>query len=147
MHRQFSHLEKFCADHGNSCVWFSGQKTQLINKDRRIFCNTENCVPIVVPGLSTGSSSSSTRTSPASLPQDSVVSPLRPAGKHKETCRQNQQKPKNQIKMRTPSGHGETRCMICQNGWNNSRRILWTKESLNTGTHPRALLMNQLQSR
>ena len=36
--------------------------------------------------------------------------------KHGETCRQNQQKPKQQTKMRTSSQHGETCCVICQNG-------------------------------
>ena len=32
-------LGKFCADHGNSYVWFSGQISQLIEKGRRIFYN------------------------------------------------------------------------------------------------------------
>ena len=36
---------------------------------RRVQCSTENYVQIVVPGLSTGSSSSATPTSPKSLPQ------------------------------------------------------------------------------
>ena len=61
---------------------------------RRIQCNTENTVPIVVPGLSTVSSSSTTPTSPASLPQGSVVSPLRPAATRSEsTSRQARRDP------------------------------------------------------
>ena len=48
-------------------------------------CNIENYVPIVVPGLSTGSSTSSTPTSPASLPQNSVSCTLRPAAIRSES--------------------------------------------------------------
>ena len=78
-------LGKRCEDHGYSQEWTSGQKPQLIKDGRRTKCNTENYVPIVVPGLSTGSSSSATPTSPTSLPQD----------QHGETCRMNQQRPQN----------------------------------------------------
>ena len=56
-----------CEDHGYSYEWTSCQKPQLIKDGRRINCNTANCVPVVVPGLSTGSSSSATPTSPTSL--------------------------------------------------------------------------------
>ena len=38
--------------------WTSCQKPQLVIKGKRTKCNTANYVPIVVPGLSTGSSSS-----------------------------------------------------------------------------------------
>ena len=41
-----------------------------IQKDRNVQCNTENYVPLVVPGQSTVSSSSSASASLASLPQD-----------------------------------------------------------------------------
>ena len=71
-------LGKICEYHGYSSEWTSGQKPHLIKDGRRIQWSTENYVPIVVPGLSTGSFSSATHTSPASLPQDSVVSSLRP---------------------------------------------------------------------
>ena len=37
-------------DHGYSCEWTSGQKPHLIKHGRKIQCNTENYVPIVVPG-------------------------------------------------------------------------------------------------
>ena len=50
-----------------------------ILKGRRIQCNTENYVPIVVPGFSTRSSSSTTSTSTISLQQDVVDPTLRPA--------------------------------------------------------------------
>ena len=44
-------LGKLCDENGYSYEWINGQK--------RIQCDTENFVPIVVPGLSTSSSSSS----------------------------------------------------------------------------------------
>ena len=53
-------LGTLCEDHGYSCEWTSGQKPQLLKHSRRIQCSTENYVPIVVPGLSMGSSSSAT---------------------------------------------------------------------------------------
>ena len=52
-------LGKLCDEHGNSYWWIKGQKPHLIKNGIRIPCNTENFVPIVVPGLSSSSSSSS----------------------------------------------------------------------------------------
>ena len=50
---------KLCDEHGYSYEWINGQKPHLIKNGIRIQCNTQNFVPIVVPGLSTSSSSSS----------------------------------------------------------------------------------------
>ena len=52
-------LGKLCDEHGYSYEWINGQKPHLIKNGIRIQCNTENFVPIVVPGLSTSSSSGS----------------------------------------------------------------------------------------
>ena len=52
-------LGKLCDENGYSCEWINGQKPHLIKNGIRIICNTENFVPIVVPGLSTSSSSGS----------------------------------------------------------------------------------------
>ena len=52
-------LGKLCDEHGYSYEWINGQKPHLIKNGIRIQCNTENFVPIVVPGLSSSSSSSS----------------------------------------------------------------------------------------
>ena len=52
-------LGKLCDENGYSYEWINGQKPHLIKNGIRIICNTENFVPIVVPGLSTSSSSSS----------------------------------------------------------------------------------------
>ena len=51
-------LGKLCDEHGYSNEWINGQKPHLIKNGIRIQCNTENFVPIAVPGLSTSSSSS-----------------------------------------------------------------------------------------
>ena len=52
-------LGKLCDEHGYSCEWINGQKPHLIENGIRIQWNTENFVPIVVPGLLASSSSSS----------------------------------------------------------------------------------------
>ena len=52
-------LGKLCDENGYSYQWIKGQKPHLIKNGIRIECNTENFVPIVVPGLSTSSSSRS----------------------------------------------------------------------------------------
>ena len=51
-------LGKLCDEHGYSYEWINCQKPPLIKNGIRIQCNTENFVPIVVPGVSTSSSSS-----------------------------------------------------------------------------------------
>ena len=52
-------LGKLCDENGYSFEWINGQKPHLIKDGIRIMCNTENFVPIVVPGLSSSSSGSS----------------------------------------------------------------------------------------
>ena len=57
-------LGKLCDENGYSYEWINGQEPHLIKDGIRIICNTENFVPIVVPGLTSSSliSSSSLRT-------------------------------------------------------------------------------------
>ena len=52
-------LGKLCDENGYSYEWNNGHKPHLIKDGIRIICNTENFVPIVVPGLSSSSSGSS----------------------------------------------------------------------------------------
>ena len=52
-------LGKLCDENGYSYEWIHGHKPHLIKNGIRIQCNTENFVPIVVPGLSSSSSGSS----------------------------------------------------------------------------------------
>ena len=63
-------LGKLCDENGYSYEWINGQKPHLIKDGIRIICNTENFVPIVVPGL-TSSSSASSSTSRTPLKQES----------------------------------------------------------------------------
>ena len=59
-------LGKLCDENGYSCEWINGQKPHLTKNGIRIPCNTENFVPVVVPGLSSSSSgSSSTSKTPS----------------------------------------------------------------------------------
>ena len=52
-------LGKLFDENGYSYEWINGQKPHLIKDGIRIICNTENFVPIVVPGMSSSSSGSS----------------------------------------------------------------------------------------
>ena len=63
-------LGKLCDENGYAYEWINGQKPHLIKNGIRIICNTENFVPIVVPGLSSSSSGSSS-TSKTPLKQES----------------------------------------------------------------------------
>ena len=63
-------LGKLCDENGYSCEWMNGQKPHLLKNGIRNPCNTENFVPIVVPGLSSSSSGSSS-TSRTPLKQES----------------------------------------------------------------------------
>ena len=56
-------LGKLCDENGYSHEWINGPKPHLIKNGIRIPCNTENFVPIVVPGLSNSSSGSDSSTS------------------------------------------------------------------------------------
>ena len=46
-------LGKLCEDHGYSNESVSGQKPRLNKEGKTIVCETDNIVPLVVPGLST----------------------------------------------------------------------------------------------
>ena len=143
-------LGKLCEDHGYSYEWTSGQ---LIKEGRRINCSTENYVPIVVPGPSTGSSSSATPTSPTSLPQEAVIPTQHPASTRRESTSSTvwgslSPKPaeaEKQIKMTTKS----TEKLVARSA-RMVRRVHGEscgKSSSSTGTHPRVLLVSHLQSR
>ena len=63
-------LGKLCDENGYSDEWVNGQKPHLIKNGIWIICNTENFVPIVVPGL-TSSSSTSSSSSRTPIKQES----------------------------------------------------------------------------
>ena len=63
-------LGKLFDENGYSYEWINGQKPHLMKDGIRILCNTENFIPIVVQGLSS-SSSGSTSTSRTPMKQES----------------------------------------------------------------------------
>ena len=63
-------LGKLCDENGYSYEWINGQKPHHIKNGIRLICNSENFVPIVVPGLSSSSSGSSS-TSRTPMKQES----------------------------------------------------------------------------
>ena len=67
-------LGKPCDENGYSYEWINGQKPHLVKNGIRIPCNTENFVPIVVPGLSSSSSGSDSSTSKTVSRQESDCS-------------------------------------------------------------------------
>ena len=111
----------------------------------------ENYVPIVVFGLSTGSSSSAAPTSPTSVLQEA---------EHTASTRSESTSSIERIR-RDPSREPEENQYLIFRKWQrdrterpvarmvrrNLRRSLWMKVFQNTGIHPRVLLVNQLQSR
>ena len=64
-------LGKLCEEHGYTYEWPSGREQRLSKNGNQTICITENFVPLVVPGLS---SSSTTPSSSTLLPQDLPVS-------------------------------------------------------------------------
>ena len=114
-------LGKFCDENGYSYEWINGQKPHLIENGIRIVCNTENFVPIVVPGLSSSSSgSSSISRTPLKQESHSSSSSSLTVGDLSVREREHvtssdisfcQQKSQNQIKKK-PRQHGVTRCVL-----------------------------------
>ena len=59
-------IHAFCKERGYSYVWTSSQRPQLTKQGKSTACKTENCVPFVIPGLTSRSSTASSSTSPSS---------------------------------------------------------------------------------
>ena len=143
---------KFCDEHGYSYEWISGQKTHLIKNGIRIQCNTENFVPIVVPGFSTSSSSSLPSSTsmtpsketdlsdhpPAIVSSESVDGQARRNPYTSETSEELLTKPTKNPKPNKNEDHERVGARI--------QRILWITEFLNAETHTRVLLMNHLKN-
>ena len=62
---------KVCEEHSYTCEWASRQKPHLTKDGKTFLCKTENYAPLVVPGLSSNSSTSSSSTSPPQNPAHS----------------------------------------------------------------------------
>ena len=153
-------MGKLCDEHGYSYEWINGQKPHLIKNGIRIQCNTENFVPIVVPGLSTTPSSSSTSTPTTPSGQEIDLSDHHPAIESSEnvdrqargdpfTSETSEELLHEPTKIPKPNKNEDDDLerrdpLYSENGCKNSKRILWMKEFLNTETHTRVLLMNHL---
>ena len=85
-------LGKLCENHGNNYHWTSGQKPHLIKHGRKINCNTANCVPFVVPGLPTSSSTSSSPTFLTSSSQETLTHTEHPAATNSESTNEEKQR-------------------------------------------------------
>ena len=166
-------LGKLCDEQRYSYEWINGQKPHLIKNGMRIQCDTENFVPIVVPGLSSSSSSSShpsTSMTPsrqecnqlASSSSSSTSPTMTPSSVSSESVARQERRdpytsetpeellnelteiPKPKKNEDHEQVHGEARIPTYQNGCKSSEKILWKKEFLNTETHTPVLLMNHL---
>ena len=150
-------LGKLCDENGYSYEWINGQKPHLIKNGIRIPCNTENFVPIVVPGLSSSSSSS--------LPSSTSMAPSRKEIDHptsssssstsdsatrlartdlcgidsypvtvKWTCwKARTGRPVDQANQKKPNPNKNENDVL--GGCTNSEKISWMIEFLNTETH------------
>ena len=59
-------IHAFCEERGYYYVWTTGQRPHLTKQGKSVACKTENSVPFVIPGLTSGSSTASSSTSPVS---------------------------------------------------------------------------------
>ena len=141
-------LRKLCEEHGHSYEWAGGQKPQLTKNGKMVLCNTENFVPIVVQGLSTGSSSSSASSSSTSSPQDTSdgISPSPAIQRSDDTHTQASRNRGEPTKTRTTVKHRVIECDISQSGYRSSQKILKMQKCQHEGTHPHTLLKIQIRN-
>ena len=97
-------LGKLCDENGYSYEWINGQKTHLTKNGIRIQCNTENFVPIVVPGLSTSSSSS--------FPSSTSMTPSRQEIAHPTSSSSSSTSPTTTVSSDSETGAREDLCGI-----------------------------------
>ena len=97
-------LRKFCDEYGYSYEWINGQKPHLIKNGIRIQCNTENLVPIVVPGLSTSSSSS--------FPSSTSMTPSRQGRNHPTSSSSSSTSPTTTVSSDSETSAREDLCGI-----------------------------------
>ena len=78
-------LGKLCDENGYTYEWINGQKPNQIKNGIRIQCNTENFVPIVVPGLSTSMTPSRHERHHSTSSSSSSSSPITATSSDSET--------------------------------------------------------------
>ena len=159
---------------GYTYEWINGQKPHLIKHGIRIPCNTENFVPIVVPGLSNSSSGSDSSTSRTLSRQgshrstssssssssstvndtktrereDRIESDISPVTVSTMVDERSERPDVDQAKNTMKKSHtenGETRCILKSwSGCKNSTKIWWMTKFLNMETLTPVLLMKCL---
>ena len=105
-------LGVLCEEHGGANEWASGQKQHLTKNGKTILCNKEKFVLIVLPGLSSSSSASSSCTSE---PLDSLgMSParLRSDDTHAQTSGNRGDPTKTKIKNQKKGNNQATSCRL-----------------------------------
>ena len=95
---------------GYSYHWTSGQKTHLIKNGKTIHCDTSNHEPLVVPGLSTSSSTSS--TSPTYSSQETVTVTEIPATRGSEST--SEESSARRDPLHTTKNNRVMNCKVCR---------------------------------
>ena len=166
-------LGKLCDENRYSYEWINCQKPHLIKNGIRIICNTENFVPIVVPGLPSSSSGSSS-TSRTPMKQESHSSSSSSSSPSSPTVgeiqvREREDATNNDIspvpvsnsvddgsgqpeeiqanKIPKPKKRNPRTILRSQSGCKNSRRIWWMMKFHYREALTPALLMKPLWSR
>ena len=144
-------LGKLWEEFGYRYHWTSGQKPHLIKKGKKIHCDTSNHVPVVVPGLSTSSSTSS--GSPTSSSQETVTDTEIPATRRSERASEDSSargkswhestENENPPKKMTTRNYSVVSCRIGQR----SSRMDWLMNVSQNIDMLAVLLMNYLWSR
>ena len=139
-------LGTLCDEHGYSYDWINGQKPHLIKNGIRIQCNTENFAPIVVPGLSSSSSSNCPSSASRTLSRQeshhptstssSSTSPTTTVSSDSETREREDLSVIDSHPVSVSSEHvGRAHCVLkSRSGCKNSGKILWMEEFLNAET-------------
>ena len=142
-------LGKLLEEHGYTYVWASGPKPHLTKQGKKVLCKTENCVPLVVPELSSNygtslssillpQNSSSTSTSPATERSDGPA-----PGNWRDSPKNSKRKNKKEGEQ---SRHGRpTVCETFRNGWSCSQKISKIQKCLHCHTFLMTQIRNVLQ--
>ena len=143
-------LGKHCDENGYSYEWVNGQKPHLNKDGIRIICNTENFVPIVVPGFASSSSgSSSTLRTP--MKQESHSSSSSSSSPSSPTVgeisvREREDAP-NSDNSPVPVSTSARQILRSRNGCKNSGKIWWMMKFQYREALTPVLLMKLLESR
>ena len=133
-------LGQLCEDHGYSYEWVSGQKPRLTKQGKYNSCKAENFVPLVVPGLSSNSGTSSSSTSPFQDSSSTSSSPASERSDEHRTRKLARFTKNSKIRRRTSIEPRTTVCEISQIVYRSSQII----SKIQKCPHPHTFLMTQI---